>query len=268
MSDCCSPQVASHLPLYAQLFSVGLLWTSVHCAGMCGPILVGLTASRGIEDPSPRTRLRRAATGVFAYQGGRAGMYMLLGAAAGLAGAAVEGWIQGVTRVAGLGLAIVLLGAGLWAMPRAPWAATRARLDARSGASTGRWIGQLLRRLDPWLPRRGAGRMAVVGFALGLLPCMLTFWALGLAASSADPLHGALLMLGLVALTTPVLTLAGCSTVLGDRGRVRASAAFVPLALLLSGTWVGLVSAAANGWIPHLSFPLQVLGRDLTLMLW
>ncbi|TVR04495.1 MAG: sulfite exporter TauE/SafE family protein [Deltaproteobacteria bacterium] len=268
MSDCCTPETASHLPLYAQLFSVGLLWTSVHCAGMCGPIMIGLTASRGIADERPAARLRKAASGVFAYQGGRAIMYMALGAAAGLAGAVLEAWVHGATRVAGLVLAAVLMGMGLWALPGTPWAAARARMDARSGAATGRWMGQVLRRLDPWLPRQGAARMALVGFALGLLPCMLTFWALGLAASSADPLHGALLMLGLILLTTPVLTAAGCSTVVSQRFRLRAGAAFVPLALLFSGTWVALVSAAANGWIPHVSIPLRLFGQDLSLMLW
>ena len=26
---------------YTQIFSVGVLWISIHCAGMCGPLLIG-----------------------------------------------------------------------------------------------------------------------------------------------------------------------------------------------------------------------------------
>ena len=54
---------------YAQLLSVGLLWISFHCAGMCGTLLIGFDvagAARGASVP-------RGALSLLTYQLGRAG---------------------------------------------------------------------------------------------------------------------------------------------------------------------------------------------------
>ena len=37
---------------FAQLFSLGLVWVTFHCAGMCGPIVIGFDiagATRGVS---------------------------------------------------------------------------------------------------------------------------------------------------------------------------------------------------------------------------
>ncbi|MBA2664732.1 MAG: sulfite exporter TauE/SafE family protein [Bradymonadaceae bacterium] len=257
-----------YLAYYAQLLSVGLLWVTVHCAGMCGPLVAGLTAGRGLQGQSPRRRLWHSARGVLAYQGGRALTYLVLGASAGFAGAAMEGWIRGMTRIAGLVVAVGLIAAGI-----AKWPAVARHIKARQGGFdparvSGAFIGRVMRTLSRRFRAPGSSRMFVFGLVLGLLPCMLMFWVLGLAASTASPFHGAMLMAGLVVLTTPVLLIAGCSTGLAS-GRLRALGGYlVPLAMALSGVWLGLIAMAANGWIAHVHLPFELGGHRLVVMLW
>ncbi|HRE89162.1 MAG TPA: sulfite exporter TauE/SafE family protein, partial [Myxococcota bacterium] len=77
-----APEAFTAPAAYAQLLSVGLLWISFHCAGMCGPLLIGFDvagAARGV-------RALPGALGVLTYQAGRALTYLLLGALAGLVG--------------------------------------------------------------------------------------------------------------------------------------------------------------------------------------
>ena len=39
--------------IYAQELLIGLPWTAVHCAGMCGPILAGVRGAMGTAQGSP-----------------------------------------------------------------------------------------------------------------------------------------------------------------------------------------------------------------------
>ncbi len=253
-------------PQYAQVLSVGLLWVTLHCSGMCGPIMIGLTAGGGGRD-TPAARAWWSARRVLAYQGGRGLMYALLGALAGGLGAALEDLLSAVSHVAGLVVAALLLGAALLHLP----ALQRLRPGS---AALGSWSGRLLARALR-LTRAGRSpgqsawwRMALVGFAMGLLPCMLMFWVLGLAASTAHPAHGAAVMLLLVALTTPMLLLTGVLPhLLGGRWRAQGER-LLPWGLALSGLWLGLISAAANGWIAHVHFAFHLGGEPFAVMLW
>ena len=67
-------------PQLVQVVGLGVLWVSLHCAGMCGPILAGLAV--GGPELLAGARVRRGARRVLAYQSGRAAMYALLGALA------------------------------------------------------------------------------------------------------------------------------------------------------------------------------------------
>jgi sulfite exporter TauE/SafE len=97
---------------------------------------------------------------------------------------------------------------------------------------------------------------------------MLMFWVLGLAASTGGALTGAAVMVGLVVMTTPVLLIAGTSPLLA-RGKMRQWGDTVAaLALLISGVWLGLVGAAANGWIDHLHFMFAIGEQSFKMMLW
>lgn len=271
------------LALYAQLLGIGVLWVSVHCSGMCGPIIAGLVVSSRTEGASTK-RSKQAiadAGGVLLYQGGRALTYILLGATAGLLGSAVEGWVQGLARTSGVLVAIALIIFGFLQFPdiqglRADLRRIRQEKRAKEQTAptppkppaSARAVAKLFRML-PSKERFGArGRMFISGVILGLLPCSLMFWVLSLSAASASPLHGAGLMLTLIALTTPVLLIAGTSSgLLSGRWR-RAGAYAIPIGMIFSGFWLGLIAAAANGWIPHAGVDLNIGGKEYMWMLW
>lgn len=254
---------------YAQLFGVGIFWITLHCSGMCGPIMAGLTLGTA---EGGKSRLRRALEGlhrVLAYQAGRALMYATLGALAGAAGAVLQSAIEGVARVAGLVVAVGLVVAGLsrtsWA--RRLWA--RPEEPGGGGAQlAGRFLGGVLRHLHRGGGPPGLLRMIALGFVMGLLPCMLMFWVLSLAASTAHVGHGAALMVLLVVLTTPLLAIAGVVPhLVGPRGR-RIGELAMPWMMALSGVWLGLIAAAANGWIEHVHISFQMGGEPYAVMFW
>ncbi len=248
--------------LYLQLIGLGLLWVTFHCSGMCGPILIGLTAHEVRDAPhtSLTARLSARARAVLAYQTGRALTYALMGATLGALGSAAEALTRDVTRVAGLITAAALLIAALVKLVGAP--------GAQAGAARfGLRLGRLTRRVARFAPDAGPWRMMIYGVVLGLMPCMLMFWAMNLAVASASPLHGALLMVGLVVMTTPVLTAAACSTALARPRSARMQRWLVPGAMALSGAWIGLMAIAANGWIEHVHVPITLLGQRHVIML-
>jgi sulfite exporter TauE/SafE len=245
--------------LYLQVLGIGLVWTTFHCVGMCGPIIAGVTTAPGDRSLPRGTLMMRRFRRVLAYQGGRAVTYAILGATAGLVGATAEASLGSVTRAVSLLMALVVITAGVMKLPP-----VAARLSARFTGS-GEWVGNLIRATSRLGKAGSARRMVLTGAAMGLLPCMLMFWVLAYSASSASVIHGAALMVVLVVLTTPALVSASCASALSVRGR--GGPWVVPAMMLLSGVWLGLEAAAANDWIPHVHLPFRLFGDVYTLML-
>lgn len=266
------------LPLYAQLLGVGVLWVTIHCSGMCGPIMAGLVVGGQPQVPhnAPWKHRLSVVQNVLAYQGGRGLMYTLLGVTAGLLGASIEAFIQPVTALTSLVVAIALLAAGFFSLPdviaiRHALAQRRQVASAtppapRKPSLSTRFVSGMMRILPTAKQLHGPKRMFATGFILGLLPCMLMFWVLGLAASSASPLHGALLMLTLIALTTPVLLAAGLSTTLISPRLRRFGQTLIPAGMMFSGLWLLLIGLAANGIIEHIHLPFRIGDSDFTIM--
>ncbi len=168
-------------------FGGGLLLglaSSLHCAGMCGPIAASLTLSLGPN----RTRA------LLASQAGRIVVYIAAGA---LAGAAV-GAVYGGARHPAAFLA----------------------MRAAAALSLG-WIGfsllglaPSLSILDRWAPAfaraagaaRGSRGAFAAGLAWGLLPCGMVYGALFYAGLSGGPLAGAFVMAGFGLGTLPSVT--------------------------------------------------------------
>ncbi len=257
-------------PYIVQLLGIGLLWVSLHCVGMCGPIMVMLNTGTAAasEESSGGADLWVGVRNVFAYQTGRAVTYALLGAMAGGFGAVLETTVRVVSRSTVLVVAAALIVAGLARLPviRRHLTGREEGSDALSGL--GARLGRAGRRLSRLVPDRGRLRIGAFGAVMGLLPCMLMFWVLGLAASTADPVQGAGIMVGLVVATTPVLVLAGTSPLLAGSSWRQYGETITSLALLVSGTWLGLVGAAANGWIDHLHVAFELGERAFKIMLW
>lgn len=155
------------LPL---VFALSLV-ASLHCAQMCGPIVVSLS----LTDP---TR-----TSALAYNAGRILTYSILGALAGLIGKsfALLGHLAGIEEAAALicGTLMILAGVIMFGALRSPQLIQIAPI---------RGAVKLLKR-----PGRAA-RFGL-GTLLGFLPCGLIYAALLKSISAGSPAAGAANML-------------------------------------------------------------------------
>ncbi len=231
-------------PLYLQLLGPGTVWIMVHCGGMCGPIVAGLRLGEG--------GWRRATINLLLYQSGRALPLALAGAVAGLAGAAVADLLADWGPWLTIAIAAAMLVAVVVRLGWLPW--------LRPGADSGSLAARLLRPLAGFAGRHPLLGTLALGATLSALPCGVVYWILSLSASSASPLHGALLPVLLVAISTPPLALAagaGAATF----GRLRARLAWVPnVALAISALWLAMHGLAALEYVRHVH-----LGK---VMLW
>lgn len=201
---------------------------SLHCVAMCGP-LVGVVAP---------VFGRRSGPGVW-YQAGRLGSYVVIGAIAGLAGAAA-GW-------AGLGRGLSVT-AGSVMLLTAFGQATKSHL--RAGAW---WTRQLTRALRTAAGARQAHPTLTaigVGVVNGALPCGLVYAAAMAAATAGGPLQGTAVMLAFAAGTAPVMMgiwTSASRVPAGLRLRLRA---LTPVALAVAG--VILVLRGFAGTAQHI----------------
>ncbi len=170
----------------ATAFVAGLV-TSLHCAGMCGPLACSLLPVRGDAASAQ-------AVGT-AYHGARLASYATLGAIAGGIGGAPLAWFaQPVLRWLPwtmVGLFVVLALRWDRFLPK-PLFLTRLgfRLQARARGGS----------------RLGAA--AVMGLATPLLPCGPLYFLIALAALSGSALRGVEFMLAFGLGTVPLLWLA------------------------------------------------------------
>ena len=168
---------------FAAAFLAGLTG-SVHCAAMCGPLL-GLVCGSGADGPASSRRLVNA----LAYNAGRIATYALAGAATGALGAAGLALRGGPSAQHAM---LIAMSASLLVLAAyvAGWTAL-----ARGIESAG---GMIWRRIEPCsralLPAATPARAFALGLAWGWLPCGMVYVALIAAVSTADALHGALVM--------------------------------------------------------------------------
>ncbi len=237
---------------FALAFGFGVV-SSLHCAQMCGPIVLSYSvASCNIPlDPArlnrrpgqPANSKRRnwrlsrfasaRAADHAAYNGGRILTYSILGAIAGSAGGAVglAGRLAGIGQAAAISAGVLMVAAGIVMLGLVP----RSSLVKIGASGISGWLsrtaGQLLRS-------RSTTSRFVLGLVLGLLPCGLVYAALLKAMATAAALSGALSMLAFGLGTSGTLVaIGGFSSALGLRfGRWtnRIAAACV----ILVGVWV------------------------------
>jgi uncharacterized protein len=185
--------------LFLSMFALGLA-TSLHCIGMCGPMVVTY-AVKGEEDGPWHKKL----VPNLAYQGAKITSYVMVGLVLGAIGSAfnlngIRPWIMFAA-----GAFMIILGLGMTG--KAPWAARltprppkflitalsnlrrKAKTDADQGASTMATpvAFGLLTGLMPCAPLQGAeiaaaatgsavlGATAMLAFGLGTMPLMLAF---------------------------------------------------------------------------------------------
>jgi sulfite exporter TauE/SafE len=203
----------------AAAFVAGLV-TSLHCAGMCGPLACMMAPAKG-DSTDPFT----VAT---VYHGARLAGYATLGALAG-----------------GLGR-MPLSYFGDWALHLLPW--TLVVFFVLVGLRLEKYVPRfaLLTRLQWRLQTalRGRSRLrlaAVMGAATPLLPCGPLYFLIALTAFSGSALRGAEFMLAFGLGTAPLLWI-----VQANYGRLRLKLSPVGLARLQAG--LALAAALVMSW--------------------
>ncbi len=174
------------------------LMGSMHCAGMCGAF-VALAVGGDPANNHQATRLH------VAYNGGRLITYTLLGAVAGLLGAALDlgGQLLGLQRAAAALAGAMMIGFGAIALLRASGVRiARAPLPPGVRAIVSRG-NRFAARRTPFV------RAGVIGLLTTLLPCGWLYAFAIVAAGTADPLFGAGAMIAFWAGTLPALIAVG-----------------------------------------------------------
>jgi sulfite exporter TauE/SafE len=170
----------------AAAFVAGLV-TSLHCAGMCGPLACSLMPVKGDRSD--------AQTVSSVYHVARLTSYALLGGLAGGLGRAPLTWVS-QSALRWLPWVMVLFFVAL----ALRWDRHLPKLAA---------LGRVTFRLQGWL--RGRSRTeaaAALGFATPLLPCGPLYFLVALALLSGSALHGVEVMLAFGLGTVPLLWLA------------------------------------------------------------
>jgi len=161
---------------------------SLHCMGMCGPLLMALP----FESEKRSLKFLR----LFLYHAGRMSAYLLLGLIGGLAGHSVSlaGWQQA--------LSIVLGSIVLFLFVR------QVLFSKHTGYG---WFYQVYARVQrlfaKHLQHPGTGSFAILGFLNGWLPCGMAYIALAAAVSFGNISASAATMIGFGLGTLPALLL-------------------------------------------------------------
>lgn len=212
---------------------------SLHCIGMCGPILAGFAQL------SPGGRPASLRSDFLAYHAGRIWTYALMGFAAGSFGARLreEAERLGWQRALSLLFATAVLATALLLSGMIPVRRLESFLRACGGASLVRRPLQAIARTP------GPGPRLLLGAMMGFLPCGLVYAMLATVATFPSPVHAALGMLLFGLGTIPslsVVLLLGRSIAPWVR---RHGSPLVAAALLLSGgmmLWRALAPPAAH----------------------
>jgi uncharacterized protein len=213
-----------------------LIWTafllglvgSLHCAVMCGPLIVAVSSAGGARLPFTTSRLL--------YNVGRIATYCAIGLLFGAVGKTFV--LAGVQRWLSLGAgAIILLGLLL---------STRFALKSPFAKAVVK-LKSLFGRL---LQRRTLSSQFLLGALNGLLPCGLVYIAAAAAATTLSPIGGALHMAAFGAGTLPMMLGLGAAS-----GRLRSVALrfqkLIPICVMLVAMLL-LLRGLALG-IPYLS---------------
>lgn len=214
---------------------VASLVGSLHCAGMCG-VFVAMAVGAG--QGASRTRLQAL------YHGGRLVGYSALGAAAGALGQAVDLGASAVGLhhgAAALAAGTIILIAALSIAKELGWRLPRVRIPVAQRLFAGG--ARRAQRLS--VP----GRALTIGLLTALLPCGWLYAFAIVAAGTASPGAGALVMAAFWIGTVPVLALVGVGAGslrqrLGSRARI---AAAVLVAALGAGVLLRGYSADLSG---------------------
>ncbi|OPY67397.1 MAG: hypothetical protein A4E57_02334 [Syntrophorhabdaceae bacterium PtaU1.Bin034] len=211
---------------------------SLHCLGMCGPLVVAYALHLRGEVPEPRKeaaglRSRALLRYHAAFHAGRIAAYALTGAvvASLVSLAASAGSFRAAGSILSLagGSAMVVL--GLVLLRAFPSSLLVNGISPSSGTSFfGKAVAALLRSTT-------TGSRLLLGFAAGFLPCMLSWGVAARAATTGNALTGLSLMASFGLGTTPALLFTGFF------------ASYLTVRMRLAGERLAAVSVIIMGFI-------------------
>jgi len=208
--------------------ALGLLG-SLHCAAMCGPLMLALPVTPG--GPA------RFFAGRVIYQIGRVTTYVILGVAAGLVGKSL--YLAGLQRWLCIALGVAIL-TGFFISKKVALSMPVIRL-----------VGRLKELMSAQLRQRSFRSLSLLGMLNGLLPCGLVYVALAGAVSAGNILAGTgfMAVFGLGTLPTMLgISLSGKAFPVFLRTRLRRA---IPLGVCLLATL--LILRGLSLGIPYLS---------------
>ncbi len=214
----------------------GLVGGFAHCGPMCGPFVL-----MQLGGATPALGIRRLSAGLLpTYHLGRLITYSALGAAAGgLGGSLLDLHPFRDIAAALLGLAaLAFLTQGLKGIARFLPLPTASALGTGFGAVIARTVGPILRFVPQGFPGL---RGLLLGLVLGFLPCGFLYAALIASLATGSALAGALAMMGFALGTVPSLVTVGVvGAGLAQRWRSLADRALPPIFLINALTLGGL----------------------------
>lgn len=222
-------------------FTIGLVG-SLHCLGMCGPIVVALPlGNRGFFD--------RFSGGIL-YNLGRTITYGLLGAVFGLLGKGIS--MAGFQQWASILMGVVMIASVLF-----PFLFR----SQPGGASPVNTITQkIVQRLRSLFANHRKQNLLMIGLLNGLLPCGLVYVAVAGAIQSGSILHGVLFMAIFGLGTIPLLLVISLSGQLVGSAIRRRLSKVIPVFIVLLGI-VFILRGMSLG-IPYISPQTQMLTPD------
>ena len=192
------------------ILTTAFLGSIGHCIGMCGGIVVAYSSSK-IDQKSSYIQ---QTTSHLSYNFGRVATYTILGAIFGFAGQvlAFTPTTKGVLFVL-TGVLMILAGLSLMGnikfLNSAEWSVSKYA-----------WYQNSFRKL---ISSKSYGSFFLLGMLNGIIPCGLVYSFAIFAASTADPLSGALIMATFGLATIPALFFLGFITKFLQRGSLRST---------------------------------------------
>lgn len=222
---------------YYLAFFMGL-FGSIHCAVMCGPLLIAIQGNHHISWSQTFNKM--------IYQLGRILTYGVLGLLLGLFGniATVQGWQQSFSLFTGAFL--VLIGGAYFFSAKST---VLAKLQTRA-------IQPFAKMMGRWMYRPGGSFVA--GVLNGILPCGMVYMALA-SAMNADGISSSFQFMVLFGLgTLPLLLLFSVASHWTKSMIKLRFSSILPFLYFLMGMWFLL--RGANLDIPYLSPLLYIEG--------
>lgn len=168
-------------------FIMGLI-SSLHCVGMCGPLVIAL--------PLHDTNFKNRISNGLLYHAGRISTYVLAGGVAGIIG---NGFFAGVAQQKlslAMGVMMLLFVLMKWGMKK---------INGGLAGRTDRFFWSVRQAVSEWPLIRKNHSVFILGLLNGLLPCGVVYLAISSAVAAGSFGGGMLYMLFFGLGTTPAL---------------------------------------------------------------